>query len=136
MTPEQKNLVQESFAFIAPMADQAGPLFYNQLFRLDPTLRSMFRGDIQDQSKKLMLMLAVAVASLDDVKSIVPALHALGRRHAGYGVKKEHFETVAAALLWTLEAGLGARFTAEVRAAWVAVYTLLAATMQESYHPA
>lgn len=132
MTPEQKQLVQESFAFIAPIADQAGPLFYNRLFRLDPTLRSMFRGDIQEQSKKLMQMLAVAVASLDNVQSIVPALHALGRRHIAYGVTKQHFDTVATALVWTLETGLGPRFTTDVRLAWVAAYTLLVATMQEA----
>ena len=132
MTPEQKNLVQESFALVAPIADQAGALFYNRLFQLDPTLRSLFRGDIEEQSKKLMQMLAVAVASLDNVESIVPALHALGRRHDAYGVTKQHFDTVATALLWTLETGLGSRFTSEVRQAWVAVYTLLVTTMQEA----
>src|SRR5258708_27443026 len=86
MTPEQKNLVQQSFALVAPIADQAGVLFYDRLFELDPTLRSLFRGDTLEQSKKLMHTLAVAVASLDDIESIVPALHALGRRHVAYGV--------------------------------------------------
>lgn len=132
MTPEQKSLVQESFALVAPIADQAGALFYNRLFQLDPTLRSLFRGDIQEQSKKLMQMLAVAVAGLDNVQSIVPALHALGRRHVAYGVTKQHFDTVATALLWTLETGLGPRFTTDVKQAWVAVYTLLVATMQDA----
>jgi hemoglobin-like flavoprotein len=76
-----------------------------------------------------MQMLAVAVHGLDDLESIVPAVQALGRRHARYGVKPSHFDTVASALLWTLETGLGPRFTTEVQQAWVAVYTLLTTTM-------
>lgn len=131
MTPEQKNLVQESFALVAPIADQAGALFYDRLFQLDPTLRSLFRVDLREQSQKLMHVLAIAVRGLDNLQSIVPALHALGRRHAAYGVTAQHFDTVAAALLWTLETGLGPHFTPDVRQAWVAVYTLLVTTMQE-----
>jgi hemoglobin-like flavoprotein len=130
MTPEQKHLVQESFTLVAPIADAAGALFYDRLFQLDPSLRFLFRGDIQEQSKKLMQMLAVAVASLDNVERIVPALHSLGRRHVAYGVTAQHFDTVATALLSTLETGLGPHFTSEVRQAWIAVYALLVATMQ------
>jgi hemoglobin-like flavoprotein len=136
MTPEQKTLVQDSFSLVAPIADQAGTLFYDRLFQLDPNLRPMFRGDLREQSQKLMQMLAVAVRSLDDIGSIVPALHALGHRHVAYGVTAGHFDTVAAALLWTLEAGLGPRFTAEVRDAWVAVYRLLVTTMLAGMQPA
>jgi hemoglobin-like flavoprotein len=131
MTPEQKDMVQESFALVVPIADTAGSLFYDRLFELDPTLRDLFRGNIQEQSKKLMQMLSVAVAGLDNLERIVPALHALGRRHVAYGVRPRHFDTVATALLWTLETGLGPRFTAEVRQAWGAVFALVAATMQE-----
>src|SRR5579871_4998558 len=130
MTPVQKNLVQASFAQVAPIADQAGALFYDRLFQLDPSLRSLFHGDVREQSRKLMQMLAVAVRGLDDLDSIVPAVQALGRRHVGYGVTAAHFDTVATALLSTLETGLGPRFTTEVRDAWVAVYTLLTTTMQ------
>jgi hemoglobin-like flavoprotein len=134
MTPEQKDLVQESFALVAPIADQAGEMFYARLFQLDPSLRALFRGDMREQSRKLMQMLAVAVHGLDDPDSIVPEVQALGRRHVGYGVRRSHFDTVAAALVWTLETGLGPRFTAEVRDAWVAVYTLLTTTMLNAMH--
>ena len=50
----------------------------------------------------------------------------------GYGVRPEHYDTVAAALIWTLEKGLGEAFTPEVKDAWVAVYTLLAQTMKDA----
>ena len=131
MTPHQKMLVQTSFAQVAPIDETAAALFYNRLFELDPALRPMFRGDIEEQGRKLMQMLAVAVRGLDDLGALVPAVHALGRRHAGYGVRDEHYETVAAALLWTLEAGLGEAFTPEVREAWGTVYWVLAETMKD-----
>lgn len=129
MTPSDIQLVKTSFAAVAPIADQAAALFYARLFELDPSLRPLFRGDLTEQGKKLMQTLALAVASLDRLDAIVPAVRALGARHAGYGVREEHYATVGAALLWTLERGLGSAFTAEVRAAWTATYTTLANTM-------
>ena len=131
MTPYQKTLVRESFGLVAPIADQAGLLFYERLFQLDPKLRALFHGDIGDQVRKLMQMLAVAVRGLDHLESIVPAVRSLGQRHAGYGVTAADFETVGTALLWTLEQGLGAAFTTEVREAWTTVYGVLASTMLE-----
>jgi nitric oxide dioxygenase len=130
MTPEQKDMVQESFALLTPIANEAGALFYDRLFELDPSSRALFRGDIREQGQKLMQILAVAVHSLDNVESLVPALHALGRRHATYGVTESHFDTGAVALLSTLETGLGPTFTTPVREAWVAAYTLLATAIQ------
>ena len=132
MNSQQIGLVQASFALVAPIADQAANLFYDRLFQLDPTLRGMFKGDMTEQKHKLMTMLTVAVNSLTRPESLLPAVQSLGRRHAGYGVENRHYETVGAALLWTLEKGLGEAFTPEVKAAWVAVYTLLATTMQQA----
>jgi hemoglobin-like flavoprotein len=130
MTPEQKTLVQDSFALIAPDADRAGLLFYDRLFQLDPRLRTLFHGDMGAQSRKLMHILAIAIKGLDDLEAIVPAVRSLGRRHTAYGVTENDFETVGAALLWTLEHGLGDAFNAQVREAWVTVYGVLAKTMQ------
>ena len=132
VTDAQKALVQNSFATVATIADDAAVLFYQRLFELDPSLRPMFRGDMAEQRKKLMQMLTAAVKGLDRLEQLVPVVKDLGRRHAGYGVEDRHYDTVAEALLWTLEAGLGRAFTPEVKAAWVAVYTLLATTMKDA----
>src|SRR5919198_3723721 len=99
MTPEQKTLVQHSFEQVVPIADTAAELFYARLFELDPSLRSMFHGDMQEQGRNLMQMLTVAVRGLDRLDTLVPAVRALGRRHVAYGVQPRHFETVGAALL-------------------------------------
>lgn len=132
MNQEQMKLVQESFAKVLPIADIAADLFYTRLFELDPALRHMFPRDLAEQKHKLMMTLKFAVNSLARLNELVPAVQDLGRRHGGYGVKPEHYDTVGAALIWTLEQGLGATFTPQVKAAWVAVYTLLANTMQQA----
>ena len=132
MSPEQIQLVRTSFAAVAPIAEQAGVMFYDRLFTIDPSLRPLFKGDITEQSRTLMKMIAVAVGGLDRLETIVPAVQSLGVRHAGYGVTPAHYQTVATALLWTLDQGLGDDFTPEVESAWVAAYTLLATTMQEA----
>jgi len=132
MTTRQIELVQESFAQFAPIAETAAQFFYQRLFQLDPQLRHLFRGDIHEQGRKLMQMLVVAVRGLDDLESLVPAVQALGRRHAQYGVCGAHYATVGAALLWTLECGLGSAFTPDMRDAWIEVYSLLASTMQQA----
>jgi len=125
-------LVQASFELVLPIADDAAALFYSRLFELDPSLRALFRGDMKTQGRALMGMIRVAVAGLAKLDQIVPAVQTLGRRHATYGVKDEHYATVASALIWTLEQGLGDAFTPETRTAWVKVYTLLAETMQQA----
>jgi hemoglobin-like flavoprotein len=131
MTPRQILLVQTTFAQVEPIAETAAALFYARLFELDPSLRPLFTTDIQEQGRKLMQTIAVAVRGLDNLDALVPAVRALGKRHAGYGVQDQHYETVAAALIWTLEAGLGDAFTPEVREAWATVYWLLADTMKD-----
>ncbi len=130
MTPNQITLVQDSFQLVAPIADTASELFYTRLFELDPSVRPLFPTDIADQRRKLMQTLSVVIGSLRYLDGIAPSIHALGRRHAAYGVKPEHFDTIGSALLWTLAQGLGPAFTPEVESAWAAVYSLLSDTMQ------
>ncbi len=132
LTLTQKTLVQESFALIAPIADDAAVLFYRRLFEIDPSLQGMFRGDMAEQRKKLMQMLTAAVKGLDRLDLLVPVVQELGRRHGRYGVVDSHYDTVGGALLWTLEMGLGAGFTPETREAWTTVYGLLATTMKDA----
>lgn len=129
MTPKQITLIQTSFEQVLPIAETAAELFYGRLFELDPSLRPLFRGDMTEQGRKLMTTLKVVVNGLTRLEALVPAVQALGRRHAGYGVKDEHYQTVATALLWTLKQGLGDAFTLETEAAWVAAYTILAEVM-------
>ncbi|SFI22735.1 globin family protein [Albimonas pacifica] len=130
MTPEKVALVQTSFKKVAPIADTAADIFYARLFEIAPEVRSLFPEQMGDQKKKLMQMLATAVNNLHKVETIVPAVQDLGRRHVAYGVKDAHYDTVGAALLYTLEKGLGEDWTPEVADAWTETYGIVATTMK------
>jgi hemoglobin-like flavoprotein len=129
MSPDQVKLVQQSFAQVAPIADQAAVMFYDRLFEIAPAVRPLFPGDMAEQRRKLMATLAAVVAGLRDIESILPTASALARRHVGYGVKPEHYDYVGEALLWTLERGLGPAWTNEQAAAWSAAYATLSGYM-------
>lgn len=130
MNDTQVALVQQSWKKVLPIRDQAAEIFYANLFERDPSLRPLFKGDMAEQGRKLMTMIGTAVAGLSRPAELIPAVQALGARHAGYGVSDDHYDTVAAALLDTLHAGLGEAFTAEVKDAWTTVYGVLASTMK------
>jgi hemoglobin-like flavoprotein len=131
ITPRQKQLVQESFARVEPIAEQAAEIFYQTLFEYDPSLRRLFKDDIKSQGKKLMMTLKVAVKGLDNLEGLVPILHQLAERHVDYGVKAEHFTPVGNALLYTFKVGLGEHWNREVRQAWVDTFRLVATVMKQ-----
>lgn len=132
MTPEHIELVRTSWQKIEPISAQAGAMFYDNLFALNPCLKEMFKGGMEEQASKLMSMIGVAVEMLDDIEKLRPELHKLGRRHLTYQVTEVDYQTVAQALLQTLKAGLGEDFTDQVKDAWIEVYSLLSSTMLEA----
>lgn len=132
MTPAQVEMVQSSWEQVLPIKETAAKLFYGKLFELNSDLETLFKGDMEEQGAKLMQMIDVAVKGLTRLDTIVPAVQKLGQRHVGYGVKDEDYDTVAAALLWTLGEGLGEAFTDDVKEAWTVTYTLLADTMKDA----
>jgi hemoglobin-like flavoprotein len=123
MTAHQVYLIRKSFAELARHDHVAALVFYRRLFEIDPTLRPMFKGDIEVQSKKLLAMLERRLG-------LELELRAMGSRHAGYGVKDSHYATVGRALLDMLAETLDTKFTPEVRAAWTALYGAVEATMK------
>jgi len=134
MTPEQVNLVQQSFAKVAPISEQAAVLFYDRLFEVAPGVKAMFPADMTEQRKKLMATLAVVVNGLGNLEAVLPAASALAKRHVSYGAKPAHYPVVGGALLWTLEKGLGDAWTPETAAAWTAAYGTLSGYMiSEAY---
>jgi len=134
MTPDQVKLVQDSFAKVAPISDTAAALFYGRLFEIAPQVRAMFPDDMSEQRKKLMATLAIVVNGLNNLDTILPAASALAKRHVGYGAEAGHYPVVGAALLWTLEKGLGDAWTPPVAAAWTQAYTTLSGFMiSEAY---
>jgi nitric oxide dioxygenase len=136
MTPDQIKAIQESFTKVIPISEQAAALFYGRLFEIAPAVKPLFRGDIKEQGRKLMATLAVVVNGLSNLPAVLPAASALAKRHVAYGVKAADYKPVGAALLWTLERGLGEQWTPELAAAWGSAYTVLSDFMiGEAYGP-
>ena len=129
MTPQQIRLVQSSYARLKNDTAGVAASFYERLFQIDPSLRSLFRDDLARQGERLMQMIGAAVGLLNRPETLFPVLHALGARHVGYGVKAEHYDTVGTALIDTLEVGLGSGFTAELRAAWMRLFEIVRSEM-------
>jgi len=135
MNSEKITLVRNSWQQVLPIKDTAAKLFYGQLFELDPSLSSMFKGDMVEQGRKLMTMINTVVNNLDNLGSVLQSIEDLGRRHVGYGVKEAHYDTVGNALIWTLGQGLGEGFTPAVKDAWIEAYTALAGAMKQAAYP-
>jgi hemoglobin-like flavoprotein len=130
MDSHQISLVKSSwkiFQAINPVI--VGDVFYTKLFMMAPRLRHLFGQPKEEQSKKLIDMLSIVVARLDRLDELSEDIRQLALRHAGYGVKADHYAIVGSALLWTLETGLGNEWTGEIKDAWEACYTMLAETM-------
>lgn len=133
MTPDQKRLVEQTWKMAVPNADAVAQLFYQRLFQLDPSIERLFaKSDMAAQRAKLLKALGLVVDSLDDLEGLLPVIEELGRRHLAYGVEEPHYDTVGAALLWTLERGLGEAWTPETAAAWTAAYSLLSGVMRQA----
>lgn len=142
LTDKEKTAIRDTWRLVVPIADTAADLFYKRLFELKPAYRSLFPEQLEPQKRKLIAMLAFTVKSLDypdsawrdtvsEDSDLFLILLALGRRHTDlYKIPDESYETVGQALLWTLDYGLGKKFTPEAQAAWGRVYQLLAMTMK------
>jgi len=131
MTPNQKDLIRESWSKVLPIQETAAELFYGRLFSTYPEVAPLFKGDMKEQGEKLMKMLDQAVGSLDNIEALIDPLKQAGLAHKGYGVNKEDYAKVGDSLLWTLEQGLGEGFDEPTREAWVVTYTTLSGVMIE-----
>jgi hemoglobin-like flavoprotein len=133
MTLEQEQLVRNDWRLLEPHAEAAARLFYDRLFELHPDSRVLFAAaDMPAQGRKLMDMVGAIVRCLDTPLEAVSAVAALGRRHVGYGVAERDYDSVGAALLWTLEQVLGQDFGPDGREAWTAAYLRTSAIMRRA----
>jgi nitric oxide dioxygenase len=134
LNPIQIKLVQDSFAKVLPIAERAGTMFYERLFAIAPEVIPLFRRDKVEQGKMLMATLAVVVNGLDQLESVLPVASVIAKKHVDYGVKAEHYAPVGAALLWTLQQGLGPAWSPALKQAWTAAYDTLSGYMiSEAY---
>jgi hemoglobin-like flavoprotein len=118
MTSDQKRRIRESFEAIQEISGPVAMLFYGRLFEMEPGARKLFHNDLAAQGKKLMDMLGSVVESLDHFEAMTVRLEELGRKHAEFGVRPEHYDTLSLALLWALAQAVGPDFDSKTREAW------------------
>ncbi|MFM9957331.1 MAG: globin domain-containing protein [Phycisphaerales bacterium] len=82
-------------------------LFYAKLFKAAPHLRSMFRSDPASQAEKLTAALDAVVANFSDPTGNAEMLSALGKRHAEYGARPQHYDLVIDLLIDAMRETLG-----------------------------
>ena len=131
MTPTQRRLVRQT---VGSLRDQAGPvslLFYGRLFELDPSARRLFHNDLVLQGRKVIETLDWMAESLDRFDSMTVRLAELGRKHAGYGVRPDQYESVTAALLWAIAQALGPDFDAATRDSWKLALSAVSEAMKD-----
>jgi hemoglobin-like flavoprotein len=122
----QKTRLKHSFTKIAQAHETVSTLFYDKLFELAPEVRPLFLSDMADQRVKLMQMLAMMIASLEDETALMKGAQALGVRHLQYGTKGEHYVVVGEALIWALKEALPKVMTPPVVEAWEEIYAVIA----------
>lgn len=130
LTQSQVKIVRDSFERLRSISDTVAEIFYNRLFELDPSLKSLFHHEMGEQRSKLMDAIALVVENLEDLRTIEPVIRELALRHVSYGVESRNYETVGEALLWSFEKALTPNFTQETRGAWVAAYGRLSTLMK------
>ena len=133
MNSDQIHILRHTWAQVVPMGETAIALFYQRLFEVDPSLQSMFHSvNPSVQHQKLFKALNSVINDLERPDQLLPVLEQLGRRHASYGVRDAHYDSVGAALLWTLKQGLGTAWTPAAQTAWSEAYTLIANIMRNA----
>jgi hemoglobin-like flavoprotein len=129
MTPQQMQLVKDSFAKVVAIKAEAAALFYHRLFELDPSLRPLFKSDIAARGAKLMAALGGVVASLDRLDDVLPVVRKARPPARGLRRPARPLRDRWRRLIWTLEQSLGPDFPRETRRAWTDAYVHLAWAM-------
>jgi hemoglobin-like flavoprotein len=132
MTPTQIDLVQDSFRDLGPQLGEASRVFYEELFRMSPDLRTLFPEDLGRQKEKFTQMMSVVVRNLGRVSAISEDITDLGHRHMAYDIDEESYEVFGEALSRMLDRLFGTRMSPDLRDAWSAAYDMVARVMKES----
>lgn len=135
MTTRQKQLIRETYVYIARREYSTGEMFYERLFEIAPELRPLFPGEMKEMRLRFIQTIGGVVAGLETRAAIAPGIVQLGKRHVGYGVQPEHYAVFGAAFIWAIGQALGNRFTPEAQEAWQVLYEQLAGIITRSaYH--
>lgn len=133
LTASQVDALRTTFVALGDDKDGFAKAFYARLFQMAPAIKPLFaKSNPQDQRRKLMNALTLAVDSIDNIAALVPRIRALGVFHMNTGVEDGHYDIMGEALLSTLDAQLGDAFDSKAKEAWTLTYWLLANEMKHA----
>jgi hemoglobin-like flavoprotein len=118
-----------SLARLLGKGDELAKAFYAMLFERYPSVRPLFPADMAAQRVKLTEMLAWIATGLDHPDQTLPAIADLGRRHAGYGARPEHYPLVRDTLVEAMGRTAGADWDEELAEDWRQSIDLIARHM-------
>jgi nitric oxide dioxygenase len=124
------DLLQRSFAAVAPSAELLADTFYRNLWADYPAVAPLFaQVDMPEQKKKLVASLKLVVDNLTRPEVIGPALEQMGARHVEYGAEPDHYPAVGATLLKSLAEVAGDLWNEELNGAWAEAYGVISEQM-------
>lgn len=110
----RKTLVRQTWRSVEfGLGDKAIRSMYTRLFQICPEVEHLYNGvSMEILCKKVFDMIRLAVRSLDDFDSVVPALIDLGRRHhKSYGTLRRHYRAVTQAFQEVLQEYICSQWT-------------------------
>jgi nitric oxide dioxygenase len=135
MTPEQVNLITQSFDKMLPIRRDLAVKFYNRFFETTPDARRLFPEDMERLHLKLMDTVAAIVGALDNPALLQSIINNTAQHHARFGVSSSQYDAFGAALIWSLEQQFGSAFTGELRQAWIELYETVQTGMIQGAWP-
>jgi hemoglobin-like flavoprotein len=105
--------------------NELAEVFYAKLFVAAPSVRGLFKGDQWAQSAKLMAALDAVVRNFEEPAANAEMLAELGRRHAAYGARPEHYRLVIELLVMSMGELLGPEADAHRLDEWKMALTLI-----------
>ena len=128
------DLLEKTFAMLAPQGEQLVARFYEELFNRYPKVKGLFLNTTTEkQQAKLLAALKLVVTNLRNQDVLVNALTEMGARHQKYGVQTEHYEAVTSTLLSVMQEFAGDAWTTTVEEAWRAALELVSSVMISAY---
>jgi hemoglobin-like flavoprotein len=127
--PVTVQRVRDSCARLPEDRVELTRVFYDQLFAMAPSTRSMFAEDMSEQHDRLLSALLAAVRALDRPEVVEDHLRRWGVVHRRmHGVTDEMYVYVGHALVRAIHKILG-HLETSVASSWIAVYEWMAAVM-------
>lgn len=122
------KLMRKSWDYAAKDLPRCTKQLIQFLYELDPSLEVYFKRH-EDHIFRVMMIIDALFSQYTTAKDMEDRIQELGMKHGSLGISKDDYDTLAIALLMTMEKMLGRKWTREVREAWAISYSTLANKM-------